>query len=52
MDYLNIPRLEQDDTPVSASAVRAALARKDVSALEKLLPETTAHYLQEQLSLY
>ena len=47
-----IPRLEQDATPVSASAVRAALARKDTAALEKLLPETTAHYLQEHLSLY
>ena len=47
-----IPRLEADGMPISASAVRAALARKDVSALEKLLPETTAHYLQEQLSLY
>lgn len=47
-----IPRLEQDATPVSASAVRAALAQKDVTTLEKLLPETTAKYLQERLSLY
>ncbi len=52
IELREIPRLEQDATPVSASAVRAALARKDTAALEKLLPETTAHYLQERLSLY
>ena len=47
-----IPRLEQDSTPVSASAVRAALAAHDTATLEKFLPDTTARYLQEQLSLY
>ena len=47
-----IPRLEQDATPISASAVRAALAQKDIATLEKLLPETSARYLQEQLSMY
>jgi len=47
-----IPRLEQGGDPVSASAVRAALAAHDTATLEKFLPETTARYLQEKLSLY
>lgn len=49
---LEIPRLEQGGAPVSASGVRAALAAHDAATLEKFLPETTARYLQEQLSLY
>ena len=52
IELREIPRLEQDSTPVSASAVRAALAQKDIATLEKLLPESSARYLQEQLSLY
>ena len=52
IELREIPRLEQDSTPVSASAVRAALAAHDTETLEKFLPETTARYLQEQLSLY
>ena len=47
-----IPRLEREATPISASAVRAALAQKDTIMLEKLLPETTLRYLRERLSLY
>ena len=41
-----IPRLEQDSTPVSASAVRAHLQNKDFEALEALLPHTTYEYLK------
>ena len=52
IELLEIPRLTREDTPISASAVRAALAQKDAAALEKLLPETTVRYLREQLSLY
>ena len=42
-----IPRLEQEDLPVSASAVRAALAAGDMETLKKLVPETTYNYLKE-----
>lgn len=45
IEVREIPRLEQADTPISASAVRAALAKKDFPALRKLVPETTYNYL-------
>jgi len=41
-----LPRFEKDGTPVSASAVRAAVAAGDWEALGALVPETTFHYLQ------
>ena len=47
VEVRQIPRLEQDDTPVSASAVRAALAAGDWDRLEKLVPKTTYDYLKE-----
>ena len=37
---------------VKEATVRAALAAHDTELLEKFLPETTARYLQEKLSLY
>ncbi len=51
IQLVEIPRLEKENTPVSASAVRAALSQKDIDSLRKLLPETTMQYLH-QLSLY
>lgn len=47
IEVRQVPRLEQDDTPVSASAVRAALAAGDWDRLEKLVPRTTYDYLKE-----
>ena len=41
-----IPRLEQEDVPVSASAVRAHLQNGELEALARLLPETTYAYLK------
>lgn len=41
-----IPRLEQAQTPVSASAVRAHLASGNRDALRDLLPQTTFDYLE------
>ena len=41
-----IPRLEQENTPISASAVRAALQAGDTPALKSLLPHTTYEYLK------
>lgn len=43
-----IPRLEQDSTPISASAVRAHLANGEHDALRTLLPETTYAYLKNR----
>lgn len=40
-----IPRLEENGTPISASAVRACLS--DPEALRQLVPETTYQYLTE-----
>ena len=40
-----VPRLESEGRPISASAARASL--QDAQALEKLLPQTTFHYLKE-----
>ena len=42
-----IPRLETDGAPISATTVRALLDAGEKQALEKLLPPTTIHYLQE-----
>lgn len=41
-----IPRFEKSGTPVSASAVRAALASGDWATLRALVPETTFTHLQ------
>ena len=41
-----IPRLEQNGTPVSASAVRRHLQEKSYEILEQLLPKTTYEYLK------
>jgi [citrate (pro-3S)-lyase] ligase len=46
-----IPRLAQNDTPVSASAVRAAMAAGDQDALRRLVPETTYQYLTKEATL-
>ncbi len=43
-----IDRLELDGIPVSASAVRAALAKRNTAALENLLPATTLEYLKSK----
>lgn len=42
-----LPRLESDGAPISASVVRAALAADDWKTVKKLTPETTWRYLQE-----
>ena len=43
-----IPRLTLGDTPVSASAVRAALAVGDRLAVQNLVPQTTFAYLKDK----
>ena len=44
---IQIPRKEVSGVPVSASAVRAALANKDWDTVRSLVPQTTFAYLQE-----
>lgn len=44
-----IPRLTVEGAPVSASAVRAALAAKDRQTLRALVPQTTFAYLEDKL---
>ena len=44
--FREITRLEQAQTPVSASGVRAALEAKDFEKLKELVPDTTYNYLK------
>ena len=43
---IEIPRLEKEGIPISASAVRAHLDKEDWGAIQKLVPPTTYHYLK------
>lgn len=43
---IEIPRLEREGTPISASAVRAHLQNGEWEQLEKLVPPTTLNYLK------
>lgn len=43
-----LPRLEADGTPISASAVRALLGKNQPDALRMLVPQVTFDYLQSQ----
>lgn len=43
---VEVPRLNLEDTPVSASAVRALMDAGDIQALQKIVPATTFSYLQ------
>lgn len=42
-----IPRLELEGTPISASAVRRCMQNGDLQTLQRLLPETTWNYINE-----
>ena len=48
IQVVEVPRLAQNGTPVSASAVRAALQARDRIALMALVPPTTFSYLEAQ----
>lgn len=47
IDLRVIPRLELEQTPVSASAVRAHMDAGDPEALRRIVPETTFRYITE-----
>ena len=46
-----IPRLEAEDAPISATAVRRAMEQSDHEALKKLVPQTTYDYLRKEAYL-
>ena len=46
IEVIQIPRLTREDCPISASAVRAALAAGDWDTVQNLVPKTTFDYLQ------
>ena len=46
IELMEIPRLEKENVPVSASRVRALLQEGDEAALKNLLPNTTYAYLK------
>lgn len=48
IEVRELPRLELDDLPVSASAVRRLLEAGNEEALARLVPETTLGYLKEK----
>ena len=50
IEVCQIPRLELEATPISASAVRAHLAAGEWDKLRALVPETTYDYLAEKFS--
>lgn len=47
IDLKQIPRLEKNGTPISASAVRAMLGTGQTEALQALVPKTTLNYILE-----
>ena len=51
IEVRQIARLEQDDIPVSASAVRSAMKAGDTETLRRLVPETTYQYLLKEAML-
>ena len=51
LQVVEIPRLEQESTPVSATAVRSAIERRDHDAAKKLVPQTTYDYLRKEAYL-
>jgi len=48
INVVEIPRLSIEDTPISASAVRATLKSNDQKALQALVPHTTFSYLKDK----
>lgn len=51
VELIEIPRTERSGAPVSASAVRAALAASDKERVRDLVPQTTFDYLFKEESL-
>ena len=47
IELIEIPRLQRDGAPISASTVRALLAQGNTEELKRLLPETTLGYMSK-----
>lgn len=50
ISFVEIPRLEQNGRPVSATALRSALDRGDLNAAMKFVPVSTVPYLMADLA--
>lgn len=48
IEFEEIPRMQTDGEPISASRVRRLLDEKRFDEIEKLVPETTLYYLREK----
>jgi [citrate (pro-3S)-lyase] ligase len=48
IDFVEIPRAEQNGVPISASHVRKLLEEKNFSSLSALVPQTTLEFLQKR----
>lgn len=48
LELIVIPRLESAGSPVSASAVRAALAKGDIEKASTMVPETTSRWFRSR----
>ena len=51
IEVTEIPRLETENAPISATAVRRAMEQGDHEALKKLVPQTTYDYLCKEAYL-
>ena len=45
IEFIEFPRLESDDLPISASTVRAMLEMNDLDGIKKIVPPVTFEYL-------
>ena len=50
IEFVEIPRIEQAESVISASRVRKLLDNKDFDAISKLVPETTLSFLIEKFT--
>ena len=51
IEFIEIPRKEVNERPVSASDVRRLLQEKQYDEIRRLVPETTYSYLRNELGL-
>ena len=50
IDFIEIPRIEKDGLPISASLVRKYLKEKQWEKISGLVPESTYEYLRQNYS--
>ena len=50
IDFIEIPRVEKDGAPISASLVRKYLKEKQWEKISELVPQSTYEYLIQKYS--